>query len=249
MLSNMDIGQLIRDQRLTQVLNGKKIFVCVALANEQTRLEKLVQYMGAVLATSEDDPTLTHVIGDTTAGTLKHDYAKSTAFLVSPEWLEDTKAAIAIQSEAAYSIKSGLNDENMPPDVPESMAHLKLATEMTEIRRRLNTSAPVRRTSRKILGRVTSITSATGDPDCVMINTDISERSGNLDTDQSTQGVVYSDPDAAAERRKLLAKLDQQHNGGVDQVIDAERTKTSMRAVGLGESKERKLRNLQRRPE
>lgn len=248
-------GQLIRKQRLSQVLAGKRLCISATSTGEQNRLESMAITMGAVILPSTSDTSLTHIVGTIAPSDSGRLRTKGMVSLVSSDWLEDSHAAVTIQPETDYPIKSKTNDENVPPEIQqqgETLSHSKLASEMNEIRKRLNTTAPIRRTSRKILGRVTSITSASGETDSVMINTDLGERTGVQDVNQGSQ-VVYSDPEAAEQRRRLLAKLDRQEADGTDRDDDlglverGDAVKNTMRAVGLGESNSRSLRNSSRR--
>lgn len=244
-------GQIARKQRRRQLLAGKKCFISGPTAEEHKRLCRLAEEMGAEVLSSVSNPALTHVIGNGATKRLQENIAEGDRTFVSSEWLEDTYTAMSVQPEAAYVNAIQAQDENTPPVKQaqgNSVAHLKLATEMHEIRKRLNT-APVRRNSRKILGRVKSITALPEQSESVMIDTNESEGADARDITVGSQGVVYSDPEAAEARRQLFAKIGRQlveeESGRRINQIGSERatsTRVSMRAVGLGESTTRSLR-------
>lgn len=237
---------MVKDQRRSKLLCNATCFVTHQHVLEYGKLNNLIQSMGGQVANARTDEDITHIIG--------HEQPSDTSsrpgiFQVSSDWLHDTFRTATLQPETNYPSVPSPNKENVPPVVDASrskidpQAQIKLANELKELRNRLN-SAPPRRASRKILGRAATLPYLAGDDPSVMIVTNENDTVATEDTSnmQVSQGVTYSDPDAAEERRRVLAKL-----AGITPdeepqqlpVLVAGRTgeRTSMRATGLGDSR------------
>lgn len=245
-------------QRRSALLKDVVCYISKRDTDDFGKLCNIAESMGAVLALTKQERRITHHVG-IAAGTAEP--ADGKAYQVSCDWLMDTYKLAIRQQEISYP-PDAQNDENVPPDRKDASDDLipiggqqKLASEMNEIRKRINTGI-VRRSSRKILGRATTLPCLDNAPAMMATNEDENHDVANLQRTAS-QGVTYSDPESMEKQRELMVKLGTRHGNGsghdIPQLRVVRRTSSStssiasegrpsMRAVGLGEV--RKLRRI-----
>ncbi|CCG82684.1 S-M checkpoint control protein rad45 / FY16936)) [Taphrina deformans PYCC 5710] len=236
-------------QRRSTLLRGIVCHIARSCGEAFGRLLNLAQSMGARLAENTEEGDLTHYVG---GHIMNERVLGAGVHVVSEAWLVDTFTLANRQLESSYPLPLKDNDENVPPGLDKTendarrgaapSSNQKLTSEMNEIRKRINTG-PVRRTSRKILGRATTLPCT--ENVTVMMTTDMEETLERNDgIKAASQGITYSDPETLEKQRVLMRKLGALQNGtSSNPSLNEHATiggRASMRAIGLDDV--RKLR-------